>query len=115
MPVINKVGEIRDLLGSPDPQVRRRAARAACPCHGSFEMLRALRAELRRLAVNDPDAQVRAAAEHVLSDAVVVNIHDQSRTDRDRRRDARAEQARRRAAIREQRSIRRARRGGDGG
>jgi hypothetical protein len=108
------IDQIRDLLGSPDPRVRRRAARAACPCHGSFDMLRALRTELRGLADSDPDPQVRAAAEHVLSDAIVVNVHEQSRTDRDHRRDARTEQARQRAAIREQRSIRRARRADEG-
>jgi len=110
--IADTVGEVRDLLRSSDPRVRRDAARA-CPCHGSFEMLRALSRELHQLADSDPDAQVRAAAEHVLSDAVIVNIHDQSRTDRDRRRDAREEQTRRRAAIRDVRSMRRARRAGN--
>jgi len=76
-------------------------------------MLRALSRELHQLADSDPDAQVRAAAEHVLSDAVIVNIHDQSRTDRDRRRDAREEQTRRRAAIRDERSMRHARHDGN--
>jgi hypothetical protein len=80
---------LRAALGSPNERTRALAARAACPCHGSFELLLELEPELHFLAFNDPSPRVREAARHVLSDALVVNVNDEARVQRDERRETR--------------------------
>jgi hypothetical protein len=102
--------QVRALLSSPDPKVRRLAARSACPCHGSFDLLAALKGDLRRLAATDPDAKVRQAARHVLSDAIEVNIADEAELSRERGRESRQQRRDRHRAIRIHAAIRRARR-----
>ena len=78
---------IRRDLESPDERVRAKAARRACPCHGSFDLLRELGPDLRFAARNDPSPKVRREAKHVLRDAFVVNLQDDERERRlDRRR-----------------------------
>ncbi len=98
------------LLGSPDPRVRARAARSACPCHGTFELLHALKAELKLLAEADPDRKVRDAAAHTLREAVELNFLEEAKLSRDRESEARQEQRARKKAVRSDMALRRARR-----
>jgi hypothetical protein len=102
---------LRAALASPDARTRAVAARAACPCHGSFDLLLELEPELHFLAYNDPRPRVRAAARHVLSDALVVNVNEEARARRDERRESReaqrAHRARARAAARRREQRRR--------
>lgn len=91
------VDELRHQFFSGDERTRVVAIRNACPCRGSFELLRDLGDDLRRLAREDPSPRVREAAKHVLHDGVVVNLHDDER-------ERREEAPRRRAAARERRN-----------
>jgi hypothetical protein len=68
------VAEVRMLLASPDARVRALAARSACPCHGTFELLHELRDELTLLAETDPDKKVRGAGWHTLREAIELNV-----------------------------------------
>lgn len=104
------VEQVRLALASPDPRVRRLAARSACPCHGTFDLLIALKPDLQLLAATDPDTQVREAAQHVLRDAIVVNVNEEAKLDRERRAEIRRERGDRRRAVRSDVAIRRARR-----
>jgi hypothetical protein len=104
------VEQVRLLLASPDSRVRVLAARSACPCHGTFDLLRALKPELQLLAATDPDAKVRAAARHVLADAIVVNVNEEAELSRQRRADKRQERKDRKQAVRSDVAMRRARR-----
>jgi HEAT repeat protein len=76
------VAQLRTLLGSPDARVRALAARSACPCHGTFELLHALKDELRLLAESDPDKNVRAAAGHTLREAIELNVAEEAKLSR---------------------------------
>ena len=69
--------------------MRAVAARAACPCHGSFDLLREVQPELELLARHDPSPRVRKAARHTLGDVLNLNIHEDARARRDERREAR--------------------------
>jgi hypothetical protein len=104
------VEQVRLLLASPVPRVRMLAARSACPCHGTFELLHALKPELQRLAVTDPDAKVRGAARHVLTDAIVVNVNEEAELSRERRQEKRQERRDYQRAVRSDVAMRRARR-----
>jgi hypothetical protein len=86
------------------------AARSACPCHGTFDLLIALKPKLQQMAENDSDAKVRAAARHVLSDAIVVNVNEEAELSRERRRDKRQERSDHKQAVRGDVAMRRARR-----
>jgi hypothetical protein len=104
------VAQVRMLLGSPDARVRAVAARSACPCHGTFELLHALKDELRVLAETDPDKNVRAAASHTLREAIELNIAEEAKLSRERDREVRLERRDRRRAARSDVALRRARR-----
>lgn len=104
------VAQVRGLLGSPDPRVRALAARSACPCHGTFELLHALKDELTLLAEADPDKNVRAAAGHTLREAIELNAAEEARLSRERDREVRHERLDRRRAVRSDVALRRARR-----
>jgi HEAT repeat protein len=104
------VAQVRMLLGSPDSRVRALAARSACPCHGTFELLHELKDELRALAETDPDKNVRAAAAHTLREAIELNVADEARLSRDRDREAREEHRDRQRAVRSDVALRLARR-----
>jgi hypothetical protein len=90
--------------------MRMLAARSACPCHGSFDLLIALKPQLQLMAETDRDAKVRAAARHVLTDAIVVNFNEEAELSRERRRDKRQERRERKQAVRGDVAMRRARR-----
>jgi hypothetical protein len=105
-----EVAQIRVLLGSPDPRVRALAARSACPCHGTFELLHELKDELTLLAETDPDKNVRSAAGHTLREAIELNIAEESRLSREREGDERQERRNRKLAVRRDVAIRHARR-----
>jgi hypothetical protein len=100
--------QVRMLLGSPDARVRALAARSACPCHGTFELLHALKDELTLLAETDPDKNVRSAAGHVLREAIELNIAEEAKLSRERDREARQEHRDRRRAVRSDVALRRA-------
>jgi len=107
------VARVRMLLGSPDPRVRALAARSACPCHGTFELLHALKDELRVLAETDPDKNVRSAAGHVLREAIELNVAEEAKLSRERGREVRRERRDRKRAARSDVALRRARRRGN--
>jgi HEAT repeat protein len=102
--------QVRRLLGSPDPRVRALAARSACPCHGTFELLHELKDQLRLLAETDPDKNVRAAAGHTLREAIELNIAAEAKLARERDREVRQERRDRRRAVRSDVALRLARR-----
>jgi len=102
------VAQVRMLLGSPDARVRALAARSACPCHGTFELLHELKDELTMLAETDPAKNVRAAAWHTLLEAIELNVAEQARLSRER--EVRQERRERRRAVRNDVALRRARR-----
>jgi hypothetical protein len=102
--------QVRTLLGSPDARVRALAARSACPCHGTFELLHELKDELKLLAENDPDKNVRSAAGHTLREAIELNIAEERRLSRERYREARQERRDRQRAARADVALRLARR-----
>jgi HEAT repeat protein len=104
------VEEVRLLLASPDPRVRMLAARSACPCRGTFDLLIALKPELQLLAATDPDAKVRGAARHVLRDPIAVNFAEEAELARERRAEKRQERREHRRAVRSDVAMRRARR-----
>jgi hypothetical protein len=104
------VAQVRMLLGSPDARVRALAARSACPCHGTFELLHALKDELTLLAETDPDKNVRAAAWHTLREAIELNAAEEAKLSRERDREVRQEHRDRRRAVRSDLALRRARR-----
>jgi hypothetical protein len=104
------VQQVRLLLASPSPRARRLAARSVCPCHGTFDLLLALKPELQLMAETDPDAKVRDAARHVLADAIVVNANEEHELSRERRRDKRQERRDHKQAVRDDVAMRRARR-----
>ena len=105
-----ELARVRMLLGSPDPRTRALAARSACPCHGTYELLHALRDELTLLAQTDPDKNVRSAAAHTLREAIELNIAEETRLSRDLERDNRRESRDRRRAVRREVALRAARR-----
>jgi HEAT repeat protein len=107
------VAEVRMLLGSPDARVRALAARSACPCHGTFELLHALKDELTLLAETDPDKNVRSAAGHVLREAIELNVAEEAKLSRERDREVRQERRDRKRAARSDAALRRARRRGN--
>ena len=94
------VAQVRMLLGSADSRVRALAARSACPCHGRFELLHALKDELTVLAETDPDKNVRAAARHTLHEAIELNVAEEAKLSRDRDREGRQERRDRKRAAR---------------
>jgi HEAT repeat protein len=98
------------LLGSPDPRVRALAARSACPCHGTFELLHALKDELTLLARTDPDKNVRSAAGHTLREAIELNILEEAKLSRERDREARQDRRDRKRTARSDVALRHARR-----
>lgn len=102
--------QVRMLLGSPDSRVRALAARSACPCHGTFELLHELKDELRLLAETDPDKNVRAAAAHALREAIELNIAWEARLSREHDRESRRARRDRKQAVRSEVALRRARR-----
>lgn len=104
------VDEVRMLLGSPDPRVRALAARTACPCHGTFELLHGLKAELALLARTDPDKNVRSAAAHTLREAIELNVLEEAKLSRERDRQARQDRRDRKRAVRSDVALRLARR-----
>ena len=104
------VAQVRMLLGSPDARVRALAARSACPCHGTFELLHELKDELTMLAETDPDKKVPAAAWHTLREAIELNVAEQARLSREREREVRQELRERRRAVRNDVALRSARR-----
>jgi len=104
------VARVRMLLGSPDSRVRALAARSACPCHGTFELLHALKDELTLLADTDPDKNVRSAAAHTLREAIELNVLEEAKLSRERDSEVRAEHRARKRAIRSEVALRRARR-----
>jgi HEAT repeat protein len=104
------VARVRMLLGSPDAGVRALAARSACPCHGTFELLHALKDELILLAETDPDKNVRSAAGHVLREAIELNVAEEAKLSRERGREVRQERRDRQRAARNDVVLRRARR-----
>ena len=104
------VARVRMLLGSPDARVRALAARSACPCHGTFELLHELKDELRVLAETDPDKNVRSAAAHALREAIELNIAEEARLSRERDRAERQDRRDRRRAARSDAALRHARR-----
>jgi len=104
------VAEVRMLLASPDPRVRALAARSACPCHGTFELLHELKAELTLLAETDPDKKVRGAAWHTLREAIELNVAEEAKLSRDRDREVRQESRDRKRAVRRHVALRVARR-----
>jgi HEAT repeat protein len=104
------VAEVRMLLGSPDPRVRAMAARSACPCHGTFELLHKLKDELTELAEADPSKNVRAAAAHTLREAIELNVLEAARLSRERDREVRQERRDRQRHVRRDVALRRARR-----
>jgi hypothetical protein len=106
--VLPDVEQVRLLLESPDPRVRLLATRSACPCHGTFDLLIALKPELQLMAETDRDAKVRAAARHVLADAIVVNFNEETELSRERRRDKRQERGEHKRAVRSDVAMRRA-------
>jgi hypothetical protein len=106
------VAEVRMLLGSPDARVRALAARSACPCHGTFELLHELKDELILLAESDPDKNVRSAASHTLREAIELNVAEAARLSRERDREVRQECADRKRAVRRHVALRLARRRG---
>jgi hypothetical protein len=73
-------------------------------------VLHALKPELQLMAETDPDAKVRDAARHVLTDAVVVNFNEERELSRERRRDKRRERTDHQQAVRTDVAMRRARR-----
>lgn len=105
------VAQVRMLLGSPDSRVRALAARSACPCHGTFELLHALKNELTLLAETDPDKNVRAAAWHTLHEAIELNFAEEAKLSRERDREVRQELRDRKRVVRSDVALRRARRG----
>jgi hypothetical protein len=104
------VAQVRLLLGSPDARVRALAARSACPCHGTFELLHELKDELKLLADTDPDKNVRAAAGHTLREAIELNVAEEAKLSRERDREVRQQRRDRRRAVRSDIALRRARR-----
>jgi HEAT repeat protein len=104
------VAQVRMLLGSPDPRVRAIAARSACPCHGTFELLHELKDELRVLAETDPDKNVRSAAAHTLREAIELNVAEEAKLSRERDRERRQELRDRQRAVRSDVALRLARR-----
>jgi hypothetical protein len=104
------VAQVRMLLGSPDSRVRALAARSACPCHGTFELLHELKDELRLLAETDPDKNVRGAAAHTLREAIELNIAWEARLSRERDSEVRQEHRDGKRAVRSEVALRRARR-----
>lgn len=104
------VAQVRMLLGSPDSRVRALAARSACPCHGTFELLHELKHELRVLAETDPDKNVRSAAAHTLREAIELNLAEEARLSRERDRERRQELRDRQRAVRSDVALRLARR-----
>jgi HEAT repeat protein len=104
------VAQVRTLFGSPDSRVRALAARSACPCHGTFELLHELKDELIRLAETDPDKNVRAAAAHTLREAIELNIAEEAKLSRERDSEVRQERRDRKRAVRGEVALRRARR-----
>jgi hypothetical protein len=104
------VGQVRALLGSPDARVRALAARSACPCHGTFELLHELKDELTLLAETDPDKNVRTAAAHTLREAIELNIAEEAKLSRERDCEARQEHRDRQRAVRRDVALRLARR-----
>ena len=104
------VAEVRVLLGSPDARVRALAARSACPCHGTFELLHQLKDELTLLTETDPDKNVRNAAGHTLREAIELNIAEEGKLSRERNREARQESRDRKRAVRRHVALRHARR-----
>jgi HEAT repeat protein len=105
-----EVAQVRMLLGSPDPRVRALAARSACPCHGTFELLHELRDELTLLAETDPDKNVRSAASHTLREAIELNVAEEARLSRERDREIRQEHREHKRSVRGEVALRRARR-----
>ena len=103
------VTEVRMLLGSPDARVRALAARSACPCHGTFELLHQLKDELTLLAETDPDKKVRDAACHTLREAIELNVADEAKLSRERDREVRQESRDRKRAVRRHVALRHAR------
>jgi hypothetical protein len=101
--------EVRVLLRSEDERTRAVAVRSICPCHGSFDPLRELTPDLRRLAADDPSPRVRREAKHVLGDAVVVNINDERKLERAERQTALHEHDLAKRAAAESRQLRRGR------
>jgi hypothetical protein len=104
------VAEVRMLLVAPDSRVRALAARSACPCHGTFALLHELRDELTLLAETDPDKKVRAAAGHVLREAIELNVAEEAKLSRERDREERQERRDRKRAVRRDVALRHARR-----
>jgi hypothetical protein len=104
------VAEVRMLLASPDARVRALAARSACPCHGTFELLHELRDELTLLAETDPDKKVRGAAWHTLREAIELNVAEEAKLSRDRDREVRRANRDRKQAVRRHVALRLARR-----
>jgi hypothetical protein len=104
------VAQVRLLLGSPDSRVRALAARSACPCHGTYELLHELKDELTLLAETDPDKNVRAAAGHTLRETIELNIAEEAKLSRERDREARQERRDRKRAARTDVALRLARR-----
>jgi hypothetical protein len=104
------VAEVRMLLESPDARVRALAARSACPCHGTFELLHELKNELKVLAETDPDKNVRSAAQHTLREAIELNVAEEAKLSRERDREARYESRDRKRAARRHVALRLARR-----
>ena len=103
------VAEVRMLLGSPDARVRALAARSACPCHGTFELLHQLKDELTLLAETDPDKNVRNAAWHTLREAIELNVAEEAKLSRERDREVRQESRDRKRAVRRHVAFRHAR------
>lgn len=104
------VAEVRMLLRSPDPRVRALAARSACPCHGTFELLHELKDVLTLLAETDPDKKVRDAARHTLREAIELNAAEEAKLSREHDREVRQESRDRKRAVRRQVALRLARR-----
>lgn len=107
-----EVAVVRLLLESPDARVRALAARSACPCHGTFELLHELKDELKLLAETDPDKNVRNAASHTLREAIELNVAEEAKLSRERDREMRDESRDHKRAVRQHVALRLARRRG---
>jgi hypothetical protein len=73
-----QAASLTTLLASPDERVRAAAARAACPCHGSYDRLRSPGAGRRHSGASARSRRGRRAAKHALTDALVLNVNDEA-------------------------------------
>ena len=69
---------VEEDLFSPDEDVRAKALRRLCPCHGSFEMYDRYLDVIRTMQ-KDPSEKVRRVALHLEEDALVLESMESAR------------------------------------